>query len=312
MNRSGQTYRVWRRLANTSGRAGDAHCARPPAIGKFIHPLVNHLLHISMPPFRTRTAPVPTLIVALLFVTATAFAQDRPKPEETEVWEPVPPIVNPGPFAGSPAPPSDAIVLFGGDNLDEWVSARDGSPAGWVVNDGVFNVVQAAGSIQTRRTFRDYQLHLEWRVPEGVQGSGQARGNSGLFMAWDTDRRQGYEIQILDSYENSTYVNGMAGATYKQSIPLVNPIRPPGEWQSYDVTWTAPRFAEDGSLISPARVTAFFNGILIQNDVEMEGETYYIGAPEYHPFDEAPIYLQAHGDPGPTLSFRNIWIRPLE
>lgn len=253
------------------------------------------------------------LLASVFIVALTALsvgAQDRPA--DTEVWEPVPPVVDPGPFAGSPAPPSDAIVLFDGTNLDEWVSTRTRSDAGWRVHDGVMSVVQSAGSIHTRRQFRDYQLHLEWRVPEGVQGSGQSRGNSGLFMAWDLERGQGYELQILDSFENSTYVNGMAGATYKQSIPLVNPMRPPGEWQTYDVTWRAPRFAEDGSLIEPARVTAFFNGILIQDDIEMEGETYYIGEPQYLPFEQAPIHLQAHGDPGPTLSFRNIWIRPLD
>ena len=249
-----------------------------------------------------------SLLVAMMFVLP-ACAQNRP--EDTEVWEPVPPVVNPGPFAGSPAPPSDAIVLFDGTNLDEWVATRNGGEAGWAVANGVVSVVQAAGGIHTRRQFRDYQLHLEWRVPEGVQGSGQSRGNSGLFMAWDLERGQGYELQILDSYENSTYVNGMAGSTYKQSIPLANPMRPPGQWQAYDVIWRAPRFAEDGSLLRPARVTAVFNGILIQDNVAMEGETYYIGQPAYLPFDRAPIHLQAHGDPGPTLSFRNIWIREL-
>jgi hypothetical protein len=247
-----------------------------------------------------------------VFSTLSSVAQDRPRPEETEVWEPVPPVVTPGTYAGPMAPPSDAIVLFDGTHLDEWVSTRTGEAAGWAINDGVVSVVQAAGGIHTRRHFRDYQLHLEWMVPTGVIGSGQSRGNSGLFMAWDLERGQGYELQILDSYQNETYVNGMAGATYKQSIPLVNPMRPPGQWQTYDVIWRAPRFDEGGSLTQPARVTAFFNGILIQDNVAMEGETYYIGKPAYIPFERAPIHLQAHGDPGPTLSFRNIWIRPLD
>jgi len=251
------------------------------------------------------------LSLATVFVTLSSVAQERPKPEETEVWEPVPPVVTPGDYAGPQSPPSDAIILFDGTNLDEWVSTRTGKEAGWAVGNGVVSVVQAAGGIHTRRMFKDYQLHVEWRVPEGVEGSGQSRGNSGLFMAWDLERGQGYELQILDSYQNDTYVNGMAGATYKQSIPLVNPMRPPGQWQVYDVIWRAPRFDDAGNLTTPARVTAFMNGILIQDNVEMEGETYYIGQPEYHPFDEAPIHLQAHGDPGPTLSFRNIWIRPL-
>lgn len=245
-----------------------------------------------------------------LFLVGAVHAQDRP--QDTEVWEPVPPVVDPGPFAGSPAPPADAIVLFDGTHLDEWASTRTKEEAGWRVHDGVMSVVQSSGGIHTRRTFRDYQLHLEWRVPEGVIGSGQARGNSGLFMAWDLSRNQGYELQILDSYENSTYVNGMAGATYKQSIPLVNPMRPPGQWQTYDVIWRAPRFSEGGEFLEPARVTAFLNGILIQDNIEMEGETYYIGKPRYFPFERAPIHLQAHGDPGPTLSFRNIWIRELD
>lgn len=260
----------------------------------------------------TRLFPALLMVVILLGVASASEAQERMRPEETEVWEPVPPVVDPGPFAGPPAPPSDAIILFDGSNLDEWASTRTRGEAGWRVHDGVMSVVQEAGGIHTRRTFQDYQLHLEWRVPEGVIGSGQARGNSGLFMAWDLSRGQGYELQILDSYGNETYVNGMAGATYKQSIPLVNPMRPPGQWQTYDVIWRAPRFSEGGEFLEPARVTAFFNGILIQDNVEMEGETYYIGEPEYHPFTTAPIHLQAHGDPGPTLSFRNIWIRPLE
>lgn len=250
------------------------------------------------------------ILMAPVLMAGMALAQERP--EDTEVWEPVPPVVDPGPYTGPVSAPSDAIILFDGSNLDEWASTRTKGEAGWQVTDGVVSVVQSAGGIHTRRTFQDYQLHLEWRVPEGVQGSGQSRGNSGLFMAWDLDRGQGYELQILDAYGNSTYVNGMAGSTYKQSIPLVNPARPPGQWQTYDVIWRAPRFAEDGSLLEPARVTAFFNDVLIQDNVEMEGETYYIGKPKYLAYERAPIHLQAHGDPGPTLSFRNIWIRELD
>ncbi len=288
-----------------------AHACRPVLCCRHLA-LVIHALSIAMHPFLTRMLFALMITSFLPVFFSTADAQERMRPEETEVWEPVPPVVTPGEYVGPVPPPSDAIVLFDGTNLDEWASTRTRGDAGWRLHDGVMSVVQEAGGIHTRRHFKDYQLHLEWRVPQGVIGSGQSRGNSGLFMAWDLDRGNGYELQILDSYENETYVNGMAGATYKQSIPQVNPMRPPGSWQTYDVVWRAPRFDDEGNLTQPARVTAFFNGILIQDSVDMEGETYYIGKPEYHPFVGAPIHLQAHGDPGPTLSFRNIWIRPLD
>ena len=254
------------------------------------------------------------LLIALV-LPAAASAQDRPeaptRPEDTEVWEPVPPSVVPG-EAGGPAPiPSDAIVLFDGRALDEWENTSDGAAAGWSVRNSVVTVDKSVGHIQTRRRFTSYQLHLEWRVPEHITGEGQARGNSGLYLAWDNERREGYEVQILDSYGNDTYVNGMAGSVYKQSIPLSNPSRPPGEWQSYDVVWTAPTFDGDGTLRAPARVTVLFNGVLVQNDVALSGETVYVGTPAYHPHGPLPIMLQAHGDPSPPISFRNIWVRPL-
>ncbi|MGA9508204.1 MAG: DUF1080 domain-containing protein [Candidatus Sulfotelmatobacter sp.] len=152
----------------------------------------------------------------------------------------MPKIVTPG--TTNAAPPSDAVVLFDGGNLDQWVSSRDKSPAQWIVAEGVLIVNKAVGNIETRRTFRDYQLHLEWKIPENITGSGQACGNSGVFLASTGPGDAGYELQILDSYQNKTYVNGQAGSIYKQSIPLVNPSRKPGEWQSYDVVWTAPVF----------------------------------------------------------------------
>jgi hypothetical protein len=250
------------------------------------------------------------MLVVDLFVHGALHAQVRP--EETEVWEPVPAVVElaaPGPFA---APPSDAIVLFDGANLDAWVNTRDGEPAGWRVADGVLIVDKSAGNIETRQRFGSYQLHLEWRVPEGVTGEGQSRGNSGLFLASTGPGDAGYELQILDSYVNATYVNGMAGSVYKQSVPLANPTRPPGEWQTYDVIWTAPRFAADGSLERPARITAMFNGVLVQNDFALAGETVFIGAPRYRAHGKSPIKLQAHGDPSPPISFRNIWVRALD
>ena len=233
-----------------------------------------------------------------------------PNPHDTEVWEPVPKIVTPG--MTDAQPPSDAIVLFDGKNLDEWVSAQDRSaPAKWTVADGVITVNKGTGNIETKRTFKNYQFHMEWRVPENIAGSGQLRGNSGLFLASTGPGDAGYELQVLDSYNNKTYVNGMAGSLYKQAIPLANPTRKPGEWQVYDVVWTAPAFNDDGSLKTPAYATAFFNGVLVENHFELKGETRYIGQPFYKKFDRAPIKLQAHGDKSEPLSFRNIWVREL-
>ncbi len=221
------------------------------------------------------------------------------RPEDTEVWEPVPPVVTPG-QAG--APPSDAVVLFDGSDLSAW-SAEDGSAAGWRVEGGAMTVVPGAGSIRTRRGFGDVQLHIEWRTPAEVSGEGQGRGNSGVYFM------ERYEVQVLDSYDNRTYSNGQAGAIYKQHIPLVNASRPPGEWQTYDVVFTAPRFGADGALVSPVSMTVFHNGVLIQNHVELRGPTSYVGQPPYEAHaDRAPILLQDHGNP---VSYRNIWVREI-
>jgi len=236
-------------------------------------------------------------------------AQAAPKPEETEVWDPVPKVVTPG--ATCAAPPSDAIVLFDGKNQDEWVSVKDKSPAKWAVADGTMTVSKGEGSIETKREFKNYQLHVEWKVPENITGSGQARGNSGVFLASTGAGDAGYELQVLDPYNNKTYVNGMAGSLYKQAIPLANPGRKPGEWQVYDIVWTAPTFAADGTLKTPAYATVFFNGVVVENHFELKGETRYIGKPFYKAFDKAPIKLQAHGDKSEPLSFRNIWVREL-
>ena len=227
----------------------------------------------------------------------------------TEQWEPVPMRV--APIATSGEPPANAVVLFGGSDLSQWASSQ-GRPAGWTVADGVMTVNKPSGNIQTRRRFRSFQLHLEWRVPANITGEGQARGNSGVFLAATGEGDAGYEVQILDSWNNPTYVNGQAGAVYKQHPPLVNPARPPGEWQSYDIAWTAPTFDAAGKLKSAARVTVLFNGVLVQNNVELAGETRFIGKPAYKAHGPAPIMLQAHGDPSEPVSFRNIWVREVE
>jgi hypothetical protein len=253
------------------------------------------------------------LVFAVLIATAAALSaqtQTKPKPEDTEVWEPVPKVVTPGATCG--AAPSDAIALFDGKNLDEWVSNRDKSPANWTVADGVLTVNKAAGNIETKRSFKDYQLHIEWKVPADITGSSQARGNSGVFLASTGRGDDGYELQVLDSYGNKTYVNGMAGSLYKQAIPLANPARKPGEWETYDVIWTAPRFTADGSLKTPAYATVFFNGVLVENHFELKGQTLYIGKPFYKAYDRAPIKLQAHGDKSKPISYRNIWVRELD
>ncbi|MES2180005.1 MAG: DUF1080 domain-containing protein [Gemmatimonadota bacterium] len=249
------------------------------------------------------------LAIALLApVLANAQTPARaPKPEDTEYYTPEPKVIVPG--AMNADAPSDAIRLFDGKNLDEWVGPNN-KPAGWTVANGIMTVDKKAGDITTKRNFDNYQLHLEWRIPADISGSGQARGNSGLFLG--TGPEGGYELQILDSYVNKTYVNGQAGSIYKQSPPLVNAMRKPGEWQVYDVIWTRPTFNADGSLKTPGRVTAFHNGVLVQNDYALKGTTPYIGPPKYAAHGASPISLQAHGDPSAPISFRNIWLRELQ
>src|ERR1700712_1839421 len=254
-----------------------------------------------------RTKIIFTALMAGSFFMANA--QEKAKPEDTEIWEPIPKVVTPG--ANFKDAPSDAIVLFDGKNLDQWVQVSDQSPAKWDVADGIMTVNKKYSSIETKKKFTNYQLHLEWRVPANITGTGQARGNSGLFLASTGKGDEGYELQILDSYNNKTDVNGMAESVYKQVIPLANPGRKPGEWQYYDVIWTAPTFNADGTLKTAARVTAFFNGVLVENNFELKGSTLYIGKPEYKAHGPSPIKLQAHGDKSEPLSFRNIWVREL-
>jgi hypothetical protein len=249
------------------------------------------------------------LFTAAMFCSCFSFAQQG-DPKLTEVWSPEPVKVQPG-KTNSDAP-SDAIILFDGKNLDQWVSTKDSTkPALWTVAKNAITVKKGTGNIQTKKTFTDYQLHIEWRIPANITGSGQARGNSGVFLAATGPGDEGYEIQVLDNYENKTYVNGQAASIYKQSVPLANACKKPGEWQSYDIVWTAPRFNEDGTIKTNGRITALQNGVLVQNNVEVKGVTVYIGKPYYKKHGAAPIKLQDHGDPSEPISYRNIWVREL-
>ena len=244
-------------------------------------------------------------------MTATLrYVGDTTKPQATEFYKPVPPVVTPGKKYGDA--PSDAIILFDGKNLDAWHSDKDiTKPAEWIVKDGAFTVNKKVGGITTKQRFEDYQLHIEWRIPENITGSGQARGNSGIFLANLSSGDEGYELQVLDCYNNKTYVNGQTGAIYKQGIPLANACVKPGEWQTYDIAWSAPRFDAAGNLTDSAHVTVFHNGVLLQNNFALKGVTKYIGLPVYKAHGASPIKLQSHGDPSEPISFRNIWIRPL-
>ncbi|MBD1393279.1 3-keto-disaccharide hydrolase [Mucilaginibacter glaciei] len=251
------------------------------------------------------------LIIIILFTAASLSATAQTgKPEATEVWAPIPRVVTAAEKTG--AAPSDALILFDGNTLDEWVLTNDSTlTRKWNVAGGIITVDKKAGDLQTKRKFTDFQLHIEYRIPADITGSGQARGNSGIFLAALPWGAGGYELQVLDNYNNKTYVNGQAGSIYKQSPPLVNACRKPGEWNAYDVVWTAPRFNDAGTLKSPARVTVLHNGILVQNNTVLSGDTPYIGQPQYRKHGPEPIKLQAHGDDSKPISYRNIWVRNL-
>jgi hypothetical protein len=287
-----------------------------PAVYKKCPKLSLHLNFTTMQQLACHSFRRAIMFSSFSLLTGVTFAQLSNLPNDTikdhrttEVYTPVPPVVAPGAKPGDA--PSDAIILFNGQNEDEWVKVSDGSPANWVVADGILTVNKSTGNIQTKRTFTNYQLHVEYRIPADITGSDQARGNSGVFLASTGKGDGGYELQVLDNYNNPTYVNGQAGSIYKQGIPLANPCRPPGEWQSYDVIWTAPTFNADSSLASPARATVFLNGVLVQNNFVLKGQTRYIGLPYYKAHGACPIKLQAHGDKSSPISFRNIWVRPL-
>jgi hypothetical protein len=247
------------------------------------------------------------LIGALQWAGALAcFAQPDPNWIDHDRNRPQPPLVAPATASTQEQagkPPSDATVLFDGKDLSQW-SSMDGSPTKWVTRDGYMECVKGSGYIRTLQNFGDCQLHVEWATPVPGQGEGQGRGNSGVFLGLDR-----YEIQVLDSFENKTYADGSAGAVYGQYPPLVNVSLPPGQWQTYDIVYTAPRFDAEGKLLSPARETVFHNGVLIQNNVQLTGPTGWLDRVPYqaHP-EKQPISLQDHGNP---VRFRNIWVREL-
>jgi len=261
-------------------------------------------------------------IILILGISHAACAQQQEDvewhPDLTNDWTPVEDSVH---TTAPGEPPSDAIILFDGSGLSEWSGApgyftdiagvpeyleklqEEHDDASWTVEDGAMRVVPGSGNIMTKQEFGDIQLHIEWKTPEVIEGDGQGRGNSGVFLMGM------YEIQVLDSWQNPTYSNGMAGSIYKQKAPKVNASRPPGEWQSYDIFFERPHFDEDGSVIKPAYITVLHNGVLIHHRQKLQGPTVYIGLSEYVPHDsKMPIGLQDHGD---YVSFRNIWVREL-
>jgi hypothetical protein len=245
------------------------------------------------------------LLVLILIFTGVIQAQEKPDrdhgdPKLSAVWEPVPPVVAPG--KTSTDPPGDAIILFNGKDFNAW-KAQKGTDVLWTLQDGAMSVKPKTGGIMTKQGFGDCQLHIEWRTPAIVLGEGQDRGNSGIFLMGR------YEVQVLDNYNNKTYVNGQAGSIYKQTPPLVNVCRPPGEWQTYDIIFIAPRFYDDGRVKTPGRITVIQNGVLVQNNTTIWGETENVGVPVYKKLgDKEPLSLQDHNNP---TSFRNIWIREL-
>jgi hypothetical protein len=259
-------------------------------------------------------------IVCVVGTSAGLYAQEAPKVEgytDTPVlpgsnWHvhdpsrPQPKVVSPGALSDTPSKaPADAIVLFDGTGLTKWQSGNGGA-SGWVLENGAMKVpprgTDGGGGIVTKESFGDMQLHIEWQAPSVVKGSGQGRGNSGIIIM---DR---YELQVLDSYNNPTYPDGQAGAVYGQTPPLVNASRPPGQWQTYDVLWTAPRF-KDGQIETPAAITVLHNGIVVQNNTKLIGATMHRQLAKYTPHEATgPLRLQDHGD---SVMYRNIWVRPL-
>lgn len=220
----------------------------------------------------------------------------RPRPE----------VVTPGKTAADP--PSDAIILFDGTNLDEWSMDKDGSAADWVLGEGYFEVPPrgegVGGSIRTKREFGDVQLHIEFATPSEVEGNSQGRGNSGVFFIG------GYELQVLDSYENKSYADGQASAIYGYKPPLANASRPPGEWQTYDIIFNAPKWDAEGNLLKKAHITVFHNGVVTHHYQDYLGPSGHKKVANYNTVQETgPLKLQNHNNP---TRFRNIWIREID
>jgi hypothetical protein len=264
------------------------------------------------------------LSIGLLFLACKAVSQDKPvlhkdtspkviiheeyvgveptKPEQTEFYEPVPPVVNP---VGNNGAPSDAIILFDGSGFEKWEKVKDSTAVVWHLNDdGSMTVKDKSGDIKTKQEFGDVQLHIEWRSPAEVQKDGQHRGNSGIFLSGL------YEVQVLDNNDNDTYVNGQVASIYKQHVPLAKASVPTGEWNTYDIIYHAPEFNSEGGKTKSGTITVIHNGVLVQDHVELKGTTPYIGWPKNPPHGKGPLTLQDHGD-NSRVSYRNIWIREL-
>ncbi|MFI5185337.1 MAG: DUF1080 domain-containing protein [Chitinophagales bacterium] len=240
-------------------------------------------------------------LVSVVSINMNSQVREGGDPKLSDVWQPVPKVISPGKTPQEA--PSDAIVLFDGKDFSQWQSAKGGDVR-WKLKDGYMMVDSGTGDIITKQSFGDCQLHIEWRTPEVVKGNSQERGNSGIFLM------SLYELQVLDNYNNRTYSNGQAGAVYKQSMPLVNVCRPPGEWQTYDIIFTAPKFNSDSTLKSQARITVLQNGVLVQNNFAIWGSTENIGIPVYKmTLEKLPLKLQDHHNP---VCYRNIWIRELQ
>ena len=232
-----------------------------------------------------------SLVAFLILVSVCAAAVGQTREYKSGIIWPEPAVIDPGPPGG---PPSDAIVLFDGKSLDAW----DGGDK-WIIEDGV--ATAAKGEIKSKQKFGDCQLHVEFATPAEVKGEGQGRGNSGIYLM------NRYEVQILDSFGNKTYFDGQCAAIYKEQPPTVNACRKPGEWQMYDIIFTAPRFADDGSVKMPGYVTVLQNGVFVHNHFELLGSTSFVGPPKYEKHGEKePLMIQFHGNP---VRFRNIWIR---
>jgi len=266
----------------------------------YIFTLVLFLLGCKDEAQHTEALPEPTESEVIVY---EEFSGEEPtKPEETEFYEPVPPVVDPTANNGVP---SDAIVLFDGSGFDKWTMTNDSTEVVWHLNeDGSMTVKDKTGDIQTKQNFGDMQLHVEWKSPAKVQREGQNRGNSGIFLSGL------YEVQVLDNNDNDTYVNGQVGSIYKQHVPLVRASVPTGEWNTYDIVYHAPKFNNEGEKIRSGTLTLIHNGVLVQDHVEIKGTTPYIGWPKNPAHGNGPLKLQDHGDDS-RVSYRNIWIREL-